>query len=241
MVTPPVAPRVPGNGILDALSSSDYARVLNAGDIVPLTEHQVLYDFNTSLDSVWFPFSGVISWTNRDGEGHFVETAIGGREGFVGVQVLLGPATIAGHGEVQVAGAALEIEAGRFRELVAELPALLDGSHRFLLALLNQISQLSLCNRLHPMEERCARWLLMCHDRVDSDEFPMTHDYLSRMLGVRRASVSVTLGVLKAAAIIDYHQGMLTVLDRRTLEASSCECYGIVREEYERLLGVGRL
>lgn len=209
--------------------------------MVRLSVQQVLYDFNAPTQSVWFPTSGVISWTTRDLEGHFVETAIGGREGFIGVQVLLGTGKIAGHAEVQIAGGALEIEASRFLDLVHDIPELLTGAHRFILALVNQITQLALCNCLHPMEERCARWLLMCQDRVGADEFPVTHAYLSQMLGVRRASVTVTLGVLRSAGIIDYRQGILRVLDRSTLEESACECYGIVREEYERLLGADRL
>jgi CRP-like cAMP-binding protein len=230
-----------GNAILDSLSITDIEHVRDAGDVVALSTHQVLYDYNRSTEAVWFPFGGVVSWTTRDLEGHCVETAIGGREGFIGVQVLLGAPSIAGHAEVQIPGQALEIEASRFHELLADIPLLQTGAYRFLLALFNQISQLSLCNRLHPMEERCARWLLMCHDRVGSDTFPLTHEYVSQMLGVRRASVTVALGVLRAAGIIDYQHGMLTVLDRPALEASSCQCYAIVREEYERLLGTGRL
>ena len=233
--------RITGNSILYALPGATREQVVAAGDMVPLNVQQVLYDFNTPTQSVWFPTSGVVSWTTRDLEGHFVETAIGGREGFIGVQVLLGAGKIAGHAEVQIAGGALEVEASRFQDLVHDIPELLAGAHRFILALVNQITQLALCNCLHPMEERCARWLLMCQDRVGADEFPVTHAYLSQMLGVRRASVTVTLGVLRRAGIIDYHQGILRVLDRATLEASACECYGIVREEYERLLGVDRL
>jgi CRP-like cAMP-binding protein len=142
---------------------------------------------------------------------------------------------------VQIAGQALEVEASRFLELVGEIPLLRMGAQYYLLALFNQMSQLSLCNRLHPMDERCVRWLLMCHDRVGATTFPLTHDYVARMLGVRRASVTVALGVLRAAGIIDYQHGAISILDRAALEASSCQCYSIVRHEYERLLGTGRL
>ena len=107
----------------------------------------------------------------------------------------------------------------------------------YAVALFALVAQSAACNRMHPMVERCARWLLMTHDRVDAAEFPMTHDFLSEMLGVRRPSVSVAAKALQDAGLITYHRGKVTVLDRAGLEAASCECYGLIRERFDRLPG----
>jgi CRP-like cAMP-binding protein len=114
--------------------------------------------------------------------------------------------------------------------------ALVDLLHRYTQALFTQVSQSAACNSLHSIEERCGRWLLMTHDRVETDEFVLTQEFLAIMLGVRRASVAEVAGKLQQAGLIHYQRGQMRVLDRKGLEATSCECYGVIRAEYERLL-----
>ena len=138
---------------------------------------------------------------------------------------------------VQIPGAASRMEVAAFRDALGAAPALHALLLRYIMALLNQIAQSAACNRAHSIEERCARWLLMTHDRVNGDKhFPLTQDFLGQMLGVRRASVSVAQAILQRAGLIRFTRGSMTVLDREGLEAASCPCYRIIRDEFERLL-----
>jgi CRP-like cAMP-binding protein len=129
----------------------------------------------------------------------------------------------------------LRLEVNDFQRLVRERPSLRTMLHRYTLALLAQIAQGSACNRLHTLEERCARWLLMTHDRVRRDEFPLTQDFLAQMLGVRRAGVKEAQQTLSADGLISYVRGAITVLDRAGLERRACRCYALIRDEHERL------
>jgi CRP-like cAMP-binding protein len=170
-------------------------------------------------------------------EGRAVEFATVGNEGFVGVAPLLGVESMPTRCLSQIPGAASRMEAGAFRAAQDANPAFRALLLRYTLALLNQIAQTAACNRAHPIEERCARWLLMTHDRVNGDKhFPLTQEFLAQMLGVRRASVSVAQAILHRAGLIRYTRGTISVLDRAGLEAASCPCYGVIRAEHERLL-----
>jgi CRP-like cAMP-binding protein len=157
----------------------------------------------------------------------------------IGVPVVLGAATTHSQALGQVAGAAARVDAGRFRAWLGEA----DGASALLLryaqALLEQTAQSVACNRKHPLEERCARWLLATRDRVGANDFELTHEFLAAMLGVRRASVTVAAGMLHQAGFIKYSRGKVTVLDGLGLEQAACECYGVVRVQHERLLGDG--
>lgn len=229
-----------GNAILDGLTPAARETVLSAGEIVPLERGQILYDFDAPVGHVWLPLSGLVSWITAAPDSmdtDAVETAITGNEGFVGVQVLLEGGSVSGRSFVLIAGEALRIEAAQLHALTNTVPGFLTCLNRYVLALLVQTTQLSLCNRLHPVEGRCARWLLMCHDRMGGAAIDLTHEALAQMLGVRRASVTVALGTFSKAGMIDSHYGQVRILDRPALERSSCGCYRVLRREYERLLG----
>src|SRR3712207_4428871 len=135
----------------------------------------------------------------------------------------------------QIGGTALRLGAAEFQRLVRDLPRLRTMLHRYTLALLAQIAQASACNRLHSLEQRCARWLLMTHDRVGRDEFPLTQEFLAQMLGVRRAGVNEAQQALSSAGLISYVRGTVTVHDRGSLERAACECYALIRGEHDRL------
>jgi len=169
------------------------------------------------------------------GESARVEMATIGNEGVVGAYSALNAAHAIGDNIVQVAGEAMRLEIAHFNHYLQESSSFHQLMHRYLFALTRQIVQAGACNRLHTMEERCARWLLMMHDRTRADTFPLTQEFLSDMLGVRRATVNLTLGILKAAALIRYVRGQITILDRTGLEAASCPRYELIRQEFQQL------
>lgn len=183
------------------------------------------------------PLSRVLSMVAVGAGGEAVEVATVGNEGMAGLTVFLGvdrSATLETF--AQVAGDALVMRARDFRAHLKDSARLVQIMGAYTQALLTQISQASACNRMHPAEERLARWILMTHDRVGRDEFGLTHEFAAQMLGVRRATVSEIAAALQSAKIIRYTRGTITILDRAALEEHSCECYRIIRNEYARLL-----
>jgi CRP-like cAMP-binding protein len=186
---------------------------------------------------VYFPLSGVVSLVAVMADGASGEVGVVGNEGMVGLAAFLGGGSMPVRAIVQVAGAALQTPAASFREYLANDGVLRERIERFTQALLTQIAQTAVCNRLHPAEERAARWILMTADRVPGTPFPLTQEFLGQMLGVRRATVTIAAGMLRAAGFIAYHRGTMEVLDREGLEEAACECYGVVKREYQRLLG----
>jgi len=168
-------------------------------------------------------------------DGHSVEGATVGIEGLAGLPVFLGDGSAQDEVICQVPGPGARMTAERFRMVVESSPALHEMLHRYALALMGQLIRTAGCNRAHPVEERCARWLLMTSDRVGSDEFSLTQEFLAAMLGVRRPSVTVAAGLLQQAGLIQYRRGILTIRDREGLEQSACEDYRLTREIYERL------
>jgi CRP-like cAMP-binding protein len=171
-------------------------------------------------------------------DGSAVEVGTVGREGLVGLVIVLGGAASPTVTLCQIPGTARRITAERLAEAVEARPALRRLLLRYAQGYLTQVAQGAACNRLHGIEARCARWLLMTHDRVGgADTFPLKQEFLAVMLGVRRAGVTVAAGALQDAGLIRYRRGSIRVLDRAGLEAASCECYGLVREQYARLLG----
>jgi CRP-like cAMP-binding protein len=169
-----------------------------------------------------------------------MEVGMIGREGLVGLPVVLGADSAPSEGLVQAQGTALRIRTAALRQAFDDSAPLRKLLLRYMQALHTQVSQTAVCNGSHTVEERLARWLLMAHDRAEQDHFPMTHEFMSLMLGVRRAGVTTVAGLLKRIGIIDYGHGTMTVLDRPGLEGAACECYGIVQKQFERLLGSGR-
>jgi CRP-like cAMP-binding protein len=170
-------------------------------------------------------------------DGEAIEAATVGNEGMIGVPLLLGTQQIPTQVIAQVPGDALRMKAEVFICEVYWGCPLHTLLLRYTQTLMNQFAQTAACNRLHSVEERCSRWLLMTRDRVNSDEFVLTHEFLSIMLGVRRASVSVVAAILQQAGFIRYRRGKVTILDREGLESASCECYQALKQESDRLIG----
>ncbi|TMB27648.1 MAG: Crp/Fnr family transcriptional regulator [Chloroflexi bacterium] len=225
------------NALLAAIGRAERSRIVSLGEVVHLGLKDVVYEINRPLQHVYFPQSGVLSLITVLENGTGVEVATVGNEGMVGLPAFLGARSIPGRAFAQVPGEALRLKATTFREQVRPDDALHDLLHRYAQALFNQISWSVACLRQHSIEQRCARWLLMTHDRVAGARFPLTQDFLAQMLGVRRASVSGVASRLQRAGLIRYVRGVITIRDRKGLEKKSCECYRIVREEYRRLVG----
>ncbi|HKG94431.1 MAG TPA: Crp/Fnr family transcriptional regulator [Gemmatimonadaceae bacterium] len=230
----------PLNRILAALPDDQYARIAPSLDLVELELKQVLFDVDRPIEHVYFVEDGVASVLGVMADGTAVETATIGREGMVGLALFHGAEQTSAQAFCQVPGRAYRMSAAAFRAEAERQGALTRMLHRYSHALLTLIAQSSACNRLHSMSQRCARWLLLTHDRVGADEFALTHQFLSQMLGVRRATVTEAAGALQARRAITYTYGRIRVLDRGALEAAACECYRIIRREFDRLLDGGR-
>jgi CRP-like cAMP-binding protein len=195
---------------------------------------EILYQPEQRIEHVYFPTAGVISLLAAFEDGSTVEAGVIGREGMLGTQVVLGAETTPHQALVQADGHALRMAARDLRAEVQNDGILLDLILRFTNTLFTQVAQTAACNRAHTLEQRLARWLLLTHDRVQRNEFAMTQEFLSRMLGVRRAGVSVAANTLREMRAIDYRRGNVIVLDRSGLENASCECYSVLKAEYDR-------
>ena len=206
---------------------------------VKLELGRVVCEVDVPIEHVYFPEVGIISSLSVMIDGSAVETATIGPEGMSGIAVFHGVDRVPEHAFVQVPGEGYRIASTTFRSVLPSLPALTSALHRYSAGLLTLIGQNSGCNRKHSVLQRCARWLLMTHDRVGRDGFELTHHILSQMLGVRRASVTEAALALSQAGAIEYRRGFLRVLDRRALEDASCECYAIIHSTFDRLLGDG--
>jgi CRP-like cAMP-binding protein len=224
------------NRLLAILPDGDRQRLLPHLERVHLDFKYVVYAPNEPVLHVHFLLTGMISLLTVMDDGSAIEVATVGNEGMIGLPVFLGTGSMPGQAITQIPGNALRMRAEVFRSEVNGGGALHQILQRYTQGLLTQVAQSAACNRLHPMIERCARWLLITHDRVGVDQFPLTHEFLSQMLGVRRATVTVATGALQQAGLIRSHRGRITVCDRAGLEDASCECYRIIRNEYNRLL-----
>ena len=224
-----------GNRILEALPAAEGLRLAGLMTPVELPIKTVLFEPGQQIDAVYFPVDGVVSLVTALEDGAIVEVATVGNEGIVGVPLLSG-GSLAVRAISQVPGRALRMQAEVFLAELDRNGPLSKVVRRYLQALFGQISQAAACNRLHSNEERLSRWLLMSHDRVGVDEFAITHEFLGQMLGSRRATVTLSAGILQAAGLIRYHRGLVTVIDRPGLEAVSCECYGVIKDELDRVI-----
>ena len=226
------------NRLLKALPQEDYERIHAHLRPHAVKQKQDMGEAGERIAEVHFPVDAVVSILTRMDKGPSVEIATIGNEGVVGLTVAWGgdamnPREVA---TVQAPGEVVSMDAGAFRAELREQGALASLVERYTLAFFSQVSQQVACNGLHSVEQRCARWLLLTHDRVGTDEFPMTHEFLAQMLGVRRASVTVTAGSLQRAGFVEFSRGRVAVVDRAGLEGAACECYGVTREVYDRLL-----
>jgi CRP-like cAMP-binding protein len=206
---------------------------------VSLRAGDLLIDVDREIEHVYFPVSGVLSIVGLTLDRRAVEVVTAGKEGMLGVPVALGARSTALQAFAQVPGTSLRLGADALRHELERGGALRRVLNLYAQALFTQAAQASVCNRLHSVEERCARWLLLMHDRVGGEAFELTQQFLSQMLGVRRASVSEVASRFQARGLLRYTRGQMQVLDREGLEEASCECYAIVRSEFDRLLGTG--
>jgi CRP-like cAMP-binding protein len=225
------------NRLLALLPQQEYTHLLPNLELVSLDFKQVLYERERPMQYVYFPLSGVVSSIDimRDGSG--VPVASVGKEGMVGVRAFLGADAAPRSDIVQVPGQALRLPVLLLRSQAGPGGSLPQILCRYVNAFLGELTQSVACHLLHPLEKRCCRWLLMTHDRMGSDRFPLTHGLLAEMLGVRRASVTEVARKLQKAGLIDYIHGKITVLNRRGLEAAACECYEAVKKDFTLLLG----
>jgi CRP-like cAMP-binding protein len=226
-----------GNRLLDALPADEYELLMAGATVEVFDLKRVLLAPGQPIDTVYFPRGAVISLLTTMDDGTAIEIATVGNEGIVGVPVFLGGQGMGARDlyQVQVPGQVVAMAAATFVAASGRDP-LRGLVQRYTQALFTQVTQQVACNGLHSVVERCSRWILLTHDRVGANEFPLTQEFLAQMLGVRRASVTVAAGMLQQAGFIRYVRGRVTVIDRAGLEDASCECYRIIRAEFDRLL-----
>lgn len=214
---------------------ADRERIVAIARYIDLEVKTVLFEPGKPVEVVYFPLDGVVSLVTALEDGSIVEVATVGNEGLVGVPLIAG-GTLAVRAICQVRGAGLLVPASAFLAELAHNRSLREVYDRYVPALFGQIAQAAACNRLHTNEERLSRWLLMSRDRVGVDEFSITHEFLGQMLGSRRATVTLSAGILQAAGLIRYHRGRLTIVDREGLEDVACECYAAIKSELDGAL-----
>jgi CRP-like cAMP-binding protein len=232
------APPQSRNHLLAALPPSEYLELRPLLSTVRLPARTRVVEPNRRMEAVYFPLDAVVSMWASGEAGETVEVGSIGCEGLVGLPVFFGGIQSTSGVRVQIGGEAERMEATVLQREMARLPSFQRLLGLYAQALMSQLAQSTACNRLHSAEERLARWLLICRDRVGRNDIPITHEAMAMMLGVRRATVTEAAGALQAAGLIRYRRGVITVVDRNRLEDASCECYAIVRSEFDRLLGV---
>jgi len=231
-----------GNRLLDSLPLPDRRRIATLLEREKGGHKQILYGPGARIDAMYFPVDAVASILTTLSDGAGVEIATVGNEGMLGSPVVLGSDAMPAREfcQVQVPGEMLRMDRASFAEVLSGDGPFREVIQLYVQALFSQIAQQVACNALHSVEERCSRWLLLTHDRVHSDSFPITHEFLAQMLGVRRASVTLAAGALQTAGLISYRRGEMVIIDREGLEDVSCECYFLLRDEFDRLLGPTR-
>jgi CRP-like cAMP-binding protein len=225
------------NRLLAALPRDEYERLLPSLQQVSFSLGEVVYEFAGQLDYVFFPTTSIVSLLYTMENGSSAEMGLTGNDGVVGIALFMGGGTMPNRAVVQSAGDAIRMKAKVLQNEFA-----LGGKFQYLLlrytqALITQISQTAVCNRLHSVEQQLCRWLLLSHDRLKVDELIMTQELIADMLGVRREGVTVAAGHLQDAGAISYVRGRIKILDRQRLEDTVCECYRVVKDEFDRLLG----
>lgn len=236
-LTYPCRLHVPGdNHLLQLLPDDERARLKASMERVTTRRRDVLFERREPIAYVDFPLRGVVSIVVVMKEGGIAEVGTIGNEGMSGVPLLLGAESSITRAFYQVPGESLRMTAHAFNAEIARKGPFENVLRRYAQGYLSQVSQSTACNRLHDVEQRLCKWILMCHDRLGENVVPLTQEFIAEMLGVRRASVSVVAATLQKAGLIRYSRGVIEVLDRTRMEESSCECYAVVREEFERLL-----
>ncbi len=230
----PHAPRQ--NHLLAALPAEEYARLIPQLELVPMPLGKVLYESGNELHHVYFPTTAIVSLLYVMLNGASAETAVVGNEGIIGVALFMGGETMPNRAVVQSAGHAYRLKGQLLKQEFNRSGELQHLLLRYTQALLTQMAQTAVCNRHHSLDQQLCRWLLLSLDRLSSNELVMTQELIADMLGVRREGVTEAAGNLQRAGLIAYRRGRITVLDRMGLEARACECYAVVKKEFDRLL-----
>jgi CRP-like cAMP-binding protein len=226
-----------GNRLLGALPAEEYERLHPHLQPVEFSLGEVVYEFGGQLDYVFFPTNSIVSLLYTMENGTSAEMGLTGNDGVVGIALFMGGGTMPNRAVVQSAGSALKMKAKVLQDEFARGGKFQQLLLRYTQALITQISQTAVCNRLHSVEQQLCRWLLLSHDRLKVDELIMTQELIADMLGVRREGVTVAAGRLQDAGAISYVRGHIQILDRQKLEDTVCECYRVVKDEFDRLLG----
>jgi len=221
--------------LLAAVPPDEYRLLSRLLEVVPLRMRETLQEAGDPTDFVYFPLSGIISILTVLENGMMIEFATVGREGTTGVPITLGLANSNIALISQVPGQALRMKTCDFLNAIASGPGLAQAVNCYSGVMYAFLAQSAACNRAHHVDERCARWLLMTHDQSGGNEFPITQEFLAQMLGVSRPSVALSAAALHRAGLINYHRGEMTITDRIGLEKAACECYGVIRTQFDRL------
>jgi Crp-like helix-turn-helix protein len=224
------------NGILKLLPAAEMDAVLARSELVTVESKEVLFEPGETLQFVHFPEDCVISLVTMMADGDQVEAMTVGNDGFSGIPVFHGVETSPNRGIGQISGLARRLSVENFRKLTLECLCLHRLLHRYSEFVYETVAQSAACNRLHVIEQRCARWLLMSQDRVGRDSFDLTQEFLAEMLGVRRPGVTVAMGILEKAGLIAHGRGNITVVDRAGLEGAACECYQTLRDRQAKVI-----
>ena len=224
------------NHLLDALPTSDYERIASHLELIAMPLGEVLYESGAHLRFVYFPITCIISLLYVMEDGASAEIAIVGNEGMLGISLFMGGDTTPSRAIVQSAGHGYRLRAELLKAEFGRFGPTMHLLLRYTQALITQMSQTAVCNRHHSVDQQLCRWLLLSLDRLDSNQLTMTQELIANMLGVRREGVTKNAGRLQDAGLIRYHRGRITVLDRPGLEARCCECYQVVKTEFDRLL-----
>lgn len=225
----------PDNYLLSALPSAEYHRLIHDQQLVPLAAGDVICESGATSEYVYFPTTSVISLMYAMEDGSSPEIGLVGNEGMVDVARFLGGETAQNRAVVTIAGGALKMKSRALQSEFARGGPLQRLLLRYTQALITQITQIAACNGLHTVEKRLCRWLLLCHDRAQSNDLHMTQEFLSRILGSRRESITISMNHLESAGLIGASRGRVTILNRKALEGSACECYPMIRAEVARL------
>ncbi len=235
-VAGPASHRPQQNHLLDALPASDYARISSHLELIPMQLGDVLYEPGVRLRYVYFPTTSIVSLLYVMEDGASAEIAIVGNEGILGISLFMGGDTTPSRAVVQSAGHGFRLKAQFLKEEFNRFGPTTHLLLRYTQALITQMAQTAVCNRHHSVDQQLCRWLLLSLDRLASNELTMTQELIANMLGVRREGVTEAAGKLQDAGLIQYRRGKITVIDRPGLEARSCECYQVVKTEFDRLL-----
>jgi CRP-like cAMP-binding protein len=225
------------NHLLAALPAAEYSRIRPTLEPVSLDLGEVLYESGDRMTHMYFPTTAIISLLYIMQNGATAEIGIAGNNGLVGIALFMGGETTSSRAIVQSGGDAVRMKAADVRNAFALGGVFQNVLLRYTQSLMTQISQTAVCNRLHSVEQQLCRWLLINHDQLQTDKLVMTHDLIANMLGVRREGVTIAAQHLQEEGLIKYVRGTITILDRDGLEKAVCECYKVVKDEYDRLLG----